>query len=187
MNTPWADFFLQHFASYFGKPYDLERYRQEDGQALQLAIYDQAFANYRIYASVGLADHADKLGQPGELILLVDDFGPEAKLLFVNALFFILHKKIPLTAPFAIGGLDLLQPEFVASYDKTALYFTLADGFGEGFERVQGPTGEGIVFQGIFISSAEHDFLNRQGVAAFESRFREEDEDLCSLRRTPCV
>ncbi len=187
MGSPWADFFLQHFAVYFGKPYDVESYRQEDGQALRLAIYDQAFANYRIYASVGLSEQADRLKNVGEIIILVDEFGPEVKSLFVQSLFFIVHQGIPLTTPFAIGGLELLQPGFVDNYDKSALYYTLADGFGKGFEHVHGPAGEGVVFQGIFISAAEHDFLNRKGATAFEDQFREQDFDLCSLRRPSCV
>lgn len=185
MDSPWVDFFLQHFAAFFGKPYDVESYRQEEGLLLRLAIYDQAFTHYRIYASVGLCEQAERLQNVGEIILLVDDFDPQIKTLFVQSLFYIVHQGIPLTTPFAIGGLELLQPAFVDYYDKSALYFTMADGFGEMFETVE--EGQWVVFQAIFISAAEHDFLKRHGSAAFEMKFRRQDADLCSLRRPSCV
>jgi hypothetical protein len=82
---------------------------------------------------------------------------------------------------------DSLKPDFAEEYDKAAIYYTRANGFEEGFGKLEceGETGE--VYQGIFISAAELDFLRRQGPDAFEEQFNKQDTELCSLRRESSV
>ena len=55
MNPTWTDLYRHHFIQFLGKPFDVQRFRQdEDGPALDLAIFDQRYQNYRIFASLGL-------------------------------------------------------------------------------------------------------------------------------------
>lgn len=183
----WPDRYLVHFTRYFGKPFDVQVYRREDGAPLRLATFDQRFKKYRIYACLGLSEEVATLHDRGEVILLADDLGKDIPLVFVNSLFFVLQRRIKLGSRFALGGLDNLNPDFADEFDKASLYFTLADGFGEGFERVEYQGEVGTVFQALFISWAEHDFLNRKGADEFEKRLREYSEDLCSLKRPSCV
>lgn len=187
MDTPWGRAYLRHFQHFFGKPFDVQTYYSDHAPPLRLAEYDRAYPSFKVYASLGLADQSDKVRELGEIILLADDSGKDVPFLFVNALFFVVQKGIPLGSPFAIGGVEMLKPEFAEYFDKAALYVTTADGFGEGFEEVQAENGFGTVYQALFISWAEQDFLNRQGSAAFEQKLRGQDTDLCSLRRPSCV
>jgi len=183
----WSDLYLDHFARHFGKPFDVERYRSESGEALRLATYDQRFHKYRIYASVGLADHADRLRSIAEILLLSDDFRNDVKALFVNTLFFLLQRNIPLQKGIVLGGIEVSNAGFAEFYDKSALYLTVADGFAPGFDTLSRGAETGQVLQGIFVSWAEQDFIARKGADAFEQQYRAQDCDLCSLRRPSCV
>jgi hypothetical protein len=188
MNPTWVDLYRHHFQQYFGKPFDVQRFDQdEDNPPLHVAIYDRRYPNYRIFASLGLSSYRDAVQDLGEVILLADAAWREVPLLFVNSLFFMTHRRIALGSRFAIGGIDNLNPAFAEHFDKVALYYTVADGFPEGFERLAWDHEVGLVYQAIFISQAELDFVNRQGARAFEERFRAQDADLCSLRRPSCV
>ncbi len=182
----WSDRYLRHFTYFFGKPFDIEVYRKDEVTSLRIATFDHGYKNYRIYASLGLSDQAE-LKDIGEVILLADDKGKDLPFLFVNALFFILEKRIPLGSRFAIGGIEVLNPDFAEYYQKQAIYFTLADGFAEGFEQVKHHGDIGLVFQGLFISWAEHDFLNRHGGAELEEKIKAQESDTFSLRRPSCV
>ena len=185
MSNPWPDFYIRHFMRYFGKPFDEEVYRQEDGSSLRLATFDHGYRNYRIYASLGLSEHAEQLKDIGEVILLADDPGKDIPFLFVNALFFILTNRIALGSHFAIGGIETLNPDFAEHFRKQALYFTLADGFPRGFDRIERGNQIGLVFQALFLSWAEHDLLNRKGWQELEEQLKAQDADPCSLRRPP--
>src|SRR5262249_49924559 len=180
--------YYRHFTHYFWKPFDVQVYNKDDVSTLRLATFDRPFKNFRVYASLGLSDHAAELKDVGEVILLADDKGKDIPFLFVNALFFILERRIPLVSRFAIGGIEALKPDFAEYFDKQALYFTLADGFPEGFDQVRRGNDVGLVSQARFISWAEHDLLNRKGPAELEERLKAQHEaDPCSLRRPSCV
>jgi len=181
MDTPWSQAYLQHFAKFFGKPFDVELYRSATGIPLRLATYDLRYKKFRVYASIGLADEVNE--DIGEVILLSDDFSKDVPLVFINSLFFILDKEIPLGSHFAVAGVDSLNPDFAEYHNKVAIYYNVADGFDEGFGQVQCEGETGLVYQGIFISSNELDFLRRKGPAVFESEFKKQDTELCSLRR----
>lgn len=183
MNMNWPDIYLRHFVRYMGKPFDVQVYRQEDGDNLRIATFDQRYPNYKVYASLGLSNHGAELGGIGEVILFDDDKGKDVPLIFVHSLLFIMRKKIALGSRFAIGGVEMVNHDFADYFQKSAIYYMLADDFDEGFDKVK----EGRVYQGIFISWAEQDFLNRNGPDAFEKVYRSQDTDLCSLRRPSCV
>ena len=184
MDMNWPDLYLRHFVRYLGKPFDIQVYRQEDGDNLRIATFDQRYPNYKLYASLGLSNHGSDLGGLGEVILFSDEKnGKDVPLIFVHSLFFIMQKKIALDSRFAIGGIEMINPDFAEYFQKVAIYYTLADGFDPGFEKVK----EGLVYQGIFISWAEQDYLNRNGPVAFEEKYHAQDSDPCSLRRPSCV
>lgn len=185
MNTPWSRAFLDHFTKYFGKPFDIEVYRSATGIPLRLATFDLRYQHFRVYASLGLADEVNE--DLGEVILLSDDKSKDVPCLFINSLFFIAEREIPLGSRFAVAGVDTLRPEFAEHYDKVAIYYTLADGFDEGFGEVECDGETGRVYQGIFISAGELDCVRRQGPDAFEAAFKKQDAELCSLRRPSSV
>ena len=181
METPWTQAYLQHFARFFGKPFDIELYGSATGIPLRLATYDLRYKQFRVYASIGMADEVND--DAGEIILLSDDFKKDVPQIFVNSLFFILDHDIPLASRFAVAGVDSLNPEFADYYDKAAIYIGAADGFEEGFDKVECEGETGSVFQGLFISANELDFLRRKGPGEFETLFKKQDTELCSLRR----
>ena len=164
MNPTWADLYVHHFKQYFGKPYDVQHFHPDaDSPPLQIAIFDQPYPHYRIFASIGLSNHREAVQDLGEVILLADAAWREMPLLFANSLFYMIRRRIHLGSRFAIGGIDNLEPAFAEHFDKVALYYTVADGFPEGFERLAWNNEVGLVYQAIFISAAELDFLTRQG------------------------
>lgn len=187
MHETWPDLYLRHFTHYFGKPFDVVVYRDDYDEPLRLAVFDHAYPGYRVYASLGLSVHAHDLKGIGEVILLADDASRDVPAVFVNALFFMLARRIDITSRFAVGGVEAVSPAFAEHFGKSAIYFAPAEGFFHGFETVAGEEGEGKVYQGIFISPSEQDYLNRHGPAAFDNRFDAQEDDPCSLRRPPCV
>jgi Suppressor of fused protein (SUFU) len=188
MNPSWLDLYKHHFTQYFGKPFDVQRFQADaDGPSLQVATFDQRYPNYRIFASLGLTNYRDAVQDLGEVILLADAALKDVPLLFVNSLFYVIDRRIPLGSRFTIGGIDNLNAAFADHFDKVALYYTIADGFPEGFERLAWDHEVGLVYQALFISAAEQDFIQRRGAQAFEERLRSQDADLCSLRRPSCV
>jgi hypothetical protein len=185
MDSPWAQAFLRHYARYFGKPFDVEMYESATGIPLRLATYDLRYRKFRVYASIGMAEEATD--GAGEVILLSDDFSKDVPYIFINSLFFILDKEIPLGSRFAVAGVDSLKPDFAEYYNKAAIYYSLADGFDKGFGKVECAGETRDVYQGIFIAGAELDYLRRQGPDAFEAAFRKQDVELCSLQRESSV
>jgi hypothetical protein len=185
VDSSWAAAYLRHFKHFFGKPFDVETYHSATGIPLRLATYDLRYRKFRVYASIGMADEAG--GDVGEVILLSDDLTKDVPYIFVNSLFFILDKDIALGNRFAVAGVDSLKPDFAEYYDKAAIYYGPATGFDEGFGEVECAGETGQVYQGIFISAAELDFLRRQGPDAFDERFDKQDEELCSLQRPSSV
>jgi hypothetical protein len=108
--------------------------------------------------------------------------------IFVHSLFFIVQKRVPLGGePFAIGGVDMVKPEFAEYFDKTAILYSLAEGFPKGFEKAVNGDEWGIVLQGLFISEAEHDFLKRQGSDALLEKLKSQRAEINSLRRPSCA
>ena len=185
MESPWARAYYWHFAKYFGKPFDVQSYQSATGIPLKLATYDLRYRKFRVYASIGLADEVSK--DVGEAILLSDDFGKDVPDLFVNSLFFILDKDIPLGSRFAVAGVDSLNPDFAEHYNKAAIYYSAADGFDKGFGQVECNGETGLVYQGVFISAAELEYLKRKGPDAFDEVFKKQDGELCSVQRESCV
>ena len=181
----WPDIYLQHFSRFFGKPFDVETYHQDDGSSLRLATFDPKAG--RVYASLGLSEHAAALKDLGEVILMVDDKGKDIPFLFVNALCFILQKRIALGSHFAIGGVESLKPDFAEYFDKHALYFSLPLAPTKpGLEKIERDD-TGLVFQALFISWAEQDYLKRNGWEDFEERLGAQGANLLRLQRPSCV
>lgn len=183
-----ADIYLQHFIRHFGKPFDIEAYRTEDGERLRIAVFDLRYKQFKIYATLGLSDAPD-MPDLGEVILLTDDFRPDVKQLFVHFMLFVLQKNIPLGSRFCIGGIEMINNDFADFYGKQALYVMPAEGFGAGFEELECEEETGKVYQGLFVSYTEQDMIRRQGGEAFEQKLRDQSkaEELCSLKRPSVV
>jgi hypothetical protein len=187
MSTFWTDAYRAHFQHYFQKPFDIQTYRdrKDEGLALKIATYDWARRGFRVYASMGLADKllANDEDQFGEVILFSDVPDKEVPALFVNALFFILHKNIPLGSRFSIGGIDQMRPDFAARSRKSALYFTLAADEEDSLNKVRHAEDFGRVYQAYFISAEEDEYLELHGPDAFEKLWHRQLAEDLSLRR----
>lgn len=178
------DIFLAHFTRHLGKPFDVRNYRTEEGSDLRLATFDQAFPNYRVYASLGLSDRP---GPPAEAVLLADDPGKDVPFIFANSLTFILQHSIPLQTGLVIGGVEMIKPDFTEYFDKAAIYYTLASDLRPGLDSVTCGAETGQVFQAMFVSWSEQDYIRRHGAESFAVKLAEQDADPCSLNRPACV
>lgn len=183
-----SDFFLLHYSRHFGKPFDIQTFRSPEGEGIRLATFDLRYRQFKIYGSLGLSDEPE-VENLGEIILLSDDFRPQVRELFLHFLLFILQRDIPLGSQFCLGGIERVNPDFADQYDKSALYVMTAKGFDKGFDEFDVQEEKGKVYQGIFISATEEDFLRRNTPEVFERRLlqQEEKEDLCTLSRPSCV
>lgn len=189
MSTFWTDCYRAHFQKLFQKPFDVQVFHDPENFSLKIAIHDLAVHNYRVYASMGLADKLANHGEDefGEVILFSDVPDREVPSLFVNALFFVLHHDIPLGSRFAIGGIDQMRPAFAQRHHKSALYFTLAQNENDAFNKVRNGEEFGRVYQAFFISPEEDRFLEEVGADAFEKKFAEQPGDRFSVRRPSFV
>ena len=186
----WNELYQQYFQQHFGKPFDVQVYHDKDGFALKLATHDWAAPGFRVYASIGLADKLARNEEEhfGEVILSTDSADPEVPMLFVNALFFILHHDIPFGSRFSIGGIEELQPTFFQRYRKSALYFTRTDQKEEEpADLIRNGDLIGRVYEAYFITSEEDAFLDDYGAEAFEKEFRELGTERNRLRRAPAI
>lgn len=192
----WTEEYQRHFQHYFNKPFDIQVYRGPDGASLKLATYDWVgqslrifssrglvhtdlpeherlgLKNFRVYASMGLAEKLYQDGEEvfGEVVLYSDVTDIEVPKLFINALFFILQKEIPLGSPFAIAFGDDHHP-LARRYGKTAFYFSRPSDDDEAFSEVQRGEMVGRILQAYFITTAEDKFLDEHGADAFEAIF----------------
>jgi len=185
-----SDVYLRHFTRFLGKPFDVEMFRGEDGVGVRLATFDQRFPKFKVYASLGLSDAQDKVSDLGELILLTDDFRPDVKRLFTHFLLFMLQEEIPLGSRFCIGGIEMLNPDFAEHYEKEGLYVMPAEGFDEGFTELDCLGETGRVYQALFLSFNELDYLRRHGGVSLEEKLRrlsQNEIELCALSRPSCA
>lgn len=167
----WTDLYRDHFQMHFGKPFDVQVYHGPDDTALKLATHDWAMPGFRVIASLGIADLLAREGEEavGEVILYCDVPDKETHRLFVNALFFVIQNRIPLTSRFSIGFANL-ERTFSQRHGKSALYFTRAFSPDGEFDRV-GDLAR--VYQAFFITPKEDEFLDAHGPLEFETRFWE--------------
>ena len=208
----WTACYQAHFQHHFNKPFDIQVYHDQENFALKVAIYDWAARNYKVYASMGLADKLVENGESdfGEVILFSDVPDKEVPEFFVQALFFILHNDIPLGSRFAIGGMAHMRSRhwwdqfvvwlkaslmrsgavqarsaFTQRYEKSALYFTSSLNREEDdpFAEVHNGDEVGRVYQAYFISPQEHQYLEEVGPDEFEKALRDQPGDTLSIRR----
>jgi hypothetical protein len=189
MASFWTDAYQEIFQRRFRKPFDIQTYYDNSGFGLKLATYDWARQGYRVYASMGLADKllANEEDDFGEVILFSDVDDAAVPALFVNALFFILHHDIPLGSRFAIGGIAQMQPKFAQRYQRSALYFTVAEETDDFNNKVRRGEQFGRIYQAYFLTADEDGYLEEAGADAFERRFAEQVGDRNRVRRPSCV
>jgi hypothetical protein len=173
--TPWSDAYERHFLEYFGKPFDIQQFYDNDNFALKLATYDWALKGFRVYASLGMATRLALEGEQAvrEVILYSDVPDQEVPRLFVASLFFILQNAIPLTTRFSVV-FPSMYGTFSRRYGKTALYFTRAFSADGEFDKVAFLANKdelARVYQAFFITPDEDEFLENEGPVAFEQRF----------------
>lgn len=184
---PWAECYLRHYQKFLGKPFDIREFRGPEDLRLKLATYDLAVPGHRVYGSIGLASMADRLDCVGEVVLVAPTGHREVPGLFLNALFCIAAQKIGLMTRFAIDGIDAVNPNFAEKHHKSALYFTLVNGFSELFETVEGWEETGLVFQASFITPEENALLKREGGPALEDKLTVIGNEVWRLDRPSTV
>jgi hypothetical protein len=186
--TSWAECYRRYFTRYFGKPYDWETFRQDEGSPpLQIAVHDLVAKNRRLFTSLGLTAYAAEVQELAEVVLMTDAAWKEVPFLLANALFFMARRRIRLQPRLVIGGVGMLSPEFADQYDKEGLYFRPALSLPEVARTVECDGQIGLVYEALFVSSAEQSYIQRLGGQAFEEKLTEQAADPNSLLRPSCV
>lgn len=195
----WTEIYQAHFQHYFNKPFDIQVFHDDEGFALKLATHDLAMHGFVVYASMGLADVLARNDEEdfGEVILFADVKDKEIPRLFINSLFFILQRAIPLGSRFSIKFGDQNHP-LAKRFGKTAFYFThpaIPDGFfaidpmseqqigKDTFDKVRRGDSFGRVYQAFFITAEEDKYLDEAGTDALEEKLFEEPGAALGVKR----
>jgi len=176
--------FFDHFERTFPdrltgrRCYPLESF----GRELQVLYYDRCFEDCRVFVTLGMT-HA-QLSPPSELMIVADGEWDAIPGVLASCALSIMTAG---TSGWGhlVRDVPTSDPGFSSRIGKDHLYVTVPHALPEPeFFRV--PCGEGVeghVFQGVFVSSAEAQYLFAHGAKEFEDRICEEEVDLFSLLR----
>ena len=168
---------FEHYEKYLGEMLGADSY---PALSLQLMGYQDAVENCLTFATMGLSLHEQALGCCCEAVLAAEEDYDRCADLFVKVLSFLIAKKLPLGPGMAIGGIDVLAPEFYGQYHKSALYFTEPTLFTGAFRKIDDRC---RIFMAFFISPEEEQWLKAHGTEAFEKLLEEKKADIISLTR----
>jgi hypothetical protein len=189
--TNWGECYYDHYTRHFREPVSREIFSQnETSPTIQILAYTKVFPDCKVFGSLGLTHYPTAIESLSEAIVVTDEGWQEIPYLLANTLFYIVQKPMRFGPGIVISGVDILQPRFAQTYQKTALYFTTTDTvetLPENFGRVGCSNETGVIYIGYFISTSERAFWKQHGSEHFETLLAEKRADLFHLRRSACV
>ena len=173
---------LSHYETYLGEYIGADCYTNQDRQ-IQLLGYG-VIKDSLLFATFGLSDYADSIGETMEAVLVVDDDYDSCAEVFMNAIFYAVSNKMNLARGTVISGADAIADQFSARHDKSAVYFTDVFLLPETFGSVEDKCRILVVF---FISQKEADFIRQNGFEQFEDLLESKSVDVIELNRASVV
>lgn len=184
----WGECFLQHFIRFMSDPVNRAIFRENsDGPAIQILAFDGVFPGCRVFSSLGLTHFEEMIGRVAEVFVPVDSAWDDAPELIANALFFVVQQRMEMGCGTCVGGLEVLCPDFVQHFRKTALYFTRPYSVPEQFSTVTCAGRKGALLSGVFISREEREYLMAHGRDDFEDLLAKADVDPYHLARKSII
>jgi antitoxin YqcF len=184
----WGDCYYDHFERYFGKPTDRQVFeRDKESPSIQILAYEGVFKSCVVFCSLGLSHYSNEIGRISEVYLVVDDAFHVIPNLLANTLFYMVNEQKKIGWGLSIRGMENLQPEFSARYQKSALYFTNPFGLPAEFGQVQCSGNIGAVYTCFPISAEEHDLFLKVGAHGFEDILEQRSIDPFTIARPSSV
>lgn len=176
---------LNHYDKYLGDYFQREVYRINDAlPSIQLLKYSNIFENCMTYATIGVSNYEKVINNKCEIVMIVDDSYDECADLFANALFYVINKKIEFGRGIVIDGVDNLNKDFSAVYDKSAFYFTETYVFPDGFSHI---SHNKKMYMAFLISQRESEFIKNKGADKFEDLLESMECDVFDIRRKSII
>lgn len=159
----WGECYYDHFEKYLKAPI----HRLSDQQVgLQLIAYEGSSEVF--FCTLGMTKYSQELGDFCELFVTTtypsDDLGD----LFLKISAYLVLHSVKLKLGLVLSGLENIDPNFVEHCHKTAIYFTFPFFLSEKFAVVSCGEQVGKVYQGIFITEAERNYIAEHGGETFE-------------------
>jgi hypothetical protein len=180
--------YFDHFDRVLGKPVAREVFAQDPRQPkIQVLGYDGIFGGCRAFCSLGLSRYAEDVGRVAEAFAPVDDGWDAVPRMLANALFAVVQSPTMQMGRGVAIGLAGISADFVRTYGKAALYFTVPFGVPPGFAEVSNDGDKGLVYLGAFITQQEYDYFADRGAESFEDMLEHKGADLFHLRRPSAI
>jgi hypothetical protein len=159
-------------------------YPGDDTPTIQILVFEHVFKDCVVFCSLGLTHYFRK---KFEIFMPVEGEEKEVLEVMAKILDSIVEKNIIIERGIFIRGLARLFPRFVEKYQKPAIYFTIPYGIPGSFAKVDCEGKQGEIFQAAFISETECNYLDMNGVEAFENLLELKEVDLYQLFRESCI
>ncbi len=187
-SIPWAECFYDHFEKYLGKPTNRFAFMQDESENpwLQIIEYSNVFDNCKAFCTFGLSRYASQVGVVAEVFMPLDEGWEYTPTILAATLSHLIRRKMVMARGQVINFADIF-PDFVAQFDKSAVYFSDPFGVSRGFEKVGCNAETGEVYLACFISQAEYVFKVKNGTEQFEALLEEKGVDVFALRRKHAV
>src|SRR5262245_42818566 len=181
----WGDCFSDHFEKFLGPISRRSVFEIDNSQPnIQILEYDDAVEGCLVFCSFGLSIYTYHIGGVFyEVFLPVDEGWEYIPKILSGTLFTIVEHKIQFGPGFYLGGLEIIDAEFVEKFGKSALYFTPPYSVPDEFKRVPCNNSLGSVIMGMFISTAENMYLRDEGSDHFETLLEKAEIDPYQLSR----
>jgi hypothetical protein len=184
----WGECYYDHYARFFGEPAQRARYEPGPGVPnIQILVYANVFPDASVCCSLGLTQYEPDIGRTAEVVLVADTSVDEAAHVLGGALTHLVTHRIELGWGTRLTGLQQINPDFAARYDKPAIYFTYQYVLPEAFSDVVCQGQQGLVFQALLISQREFEYIRDRGVEAFEAHWERYHVDPIRLGRPSSV
>ncbi len=188
MSVSWGECYYDHFVRFMGEPAGREVFTwHEDKPVIQVMPCPSAFPSFQTLCSLGLSHYSRDVGGVAEVFTVAEEHWGNLTSLLVSPLFLLVRTNTKLKRGLSICRLEELDPAFASTFGKTAIYFTYPWVFQGSFSKVSCGDDYGFIYQAAFISQAEHNFLEQNGVERFETLLEEKDVDPVSLSRPSCI
>lgn len=180
--------YLDHYERFFrSEPTAAAMFPDEaSGSSIQILTFDGVFKGCRLFATLGATHFQRELGGAWEVVCCVDACFESVPALLANAVLFAASKHRSLGERRAIGSLEQLDPDFVRTTGKSALYFSGVHSLPPEFVELTDTPGARMR-GAIFISAAEAELNEREGWERFEERLEAADVDPFDVRRPSAV
>ncbi|NWJ45626.1 MAG: suppressor of fused domain protein [Chloroflexi bacterium] len=181
----FGECYYDHYINYLKDP--IRRsiiFINDNSPKIQILMFEHVFRDCIIFCTLGLTHY---FKEKFEIFLPVEGDEKEVLLVFSSILDFIVERNVVIERGIYFRNIAKLFPAFVYKYHKTAIYFTTPFGIPSSFDIVKCGERQGKIYQAIFISEIECEYLEKNGVEELETLLEQKEIDIYQLSRESCI